>query len=341
MSEYRYRLGHLAHMSDGTGLFEHARVDQPRLEHGYCTDDNARLLLVMSREADSGEASELARLALRFVRESQDASGGVRNRRSARTGRWTDQPGTGDWWGRALWGLGSAAASHPDPLVRWAADEGFRVAARERSPFLHAMAFASLGAADLLIAFPGHGPAREVLESARSMLIGEELSAAWPWPRLRLTYASAAIAEAMIATGLALRDQPLLDRGLRSLDWLIALQADSGWLSVVGTGGRGPGDRGPQFDQQPIEVAALADACWRAWLATGDPAWLFEIERAADWFEGRNDLGIVMHDHGTGGGFDGLTPDGPNRNQGAESTLAFISTMQRARSARPLTAARE
>ncbi|MEU7482078.1 hypothetical protein AB0A63_39340 [Lentzea sp. NPDC042327] len=38
-----------------------------------------------------------------------------------------------------------------------------------------------------------------------------------------------------------------------------------------------------------------------------------------------------MRDDQTGGGYDGLTPQGPNNNQGAESTLALISTRQHLR----------
>jgi hypothetical protein len=37
-----------------------------------------------------------------------------------------------------------------------------------------------------------------------------------------------------------------------------------------------------------------------------------------------------MWDRETGGGFDGLLADGVNLNQGAESTLAVISTLQQA-----------
>jgi hypothetical protein len=37
-----------------------------------------------------------------------------------------------------------------------------------------------------------------------------------------------------------------------------------------------------------------------------------------------------MWDPETGGGFDGLQEHGVNRNQGAESTLAVISTLQHA-----------
>jgi hypothetical protein len=84
------------------------------------------------------------------------------------------------------------------------------------------------------------------------------------------------------------------------------------------------------FDQQPIEVAAMADACWRAHAVTGDPSWLRGVSAATAWFDGDNDIGLPMHDPESGGGFDGLQVDRVNLNQGAESTLAFISTMQRA-----------
>jgi hypothetical protein len=140
----------------------------------------------------------------------------------------------------------------------------------------------------------------------------------------------------MIAIGMSLLDSAALKRGLDMLEWLMDVQKFEEHLSVVGVGGRGPGDIARQFDQQPIEVAALADACWRAWTATGDEAWMRCVLRAAAWFEGANDVGVRMYDMHTGGGYDGLTPHGPNLNQGAESTLAYISTMQRAGSLRPL-----
>lgn len=57
------------------------------------------------------------------------------------------------------------------------------------------------------------------------------------------------------------------------------------------------------------------------------------VTAAADWFLGDNDGGIVMWDPDTGGAFDGLEIDGANLNQGTESTLALLSTLQHARSA--------
>ena len=95
--------------------------------------------------------------------------------------------------------------------------------------------------------------------------------------------------------------------------------------------GAARGDLPPAFDQQPIEVAALADACARAESVTGDATWRSGVELAIGWFAGNNDGSVSMSDPVTGGGFDGLTANGPNLNQGAESTLALITTMQHRR----------
>ena len=153
----------------------------------------------------------------------------------------------------------------------------------------------------------------------------------WCWPEGRLRYANAALAEAVIAAGAVLDDDEALDRGLAMLGWLLDRETSGDHLSVTGVDGRGPLDCSPQFDQQAIEVAAIADACWRAYHVTGDAGWTDGIVAAARWFEGVNDIGAVMYDARSGGGYDGLQRHGVNLNQGAESTLAVVSTMQRAR----------
>jgi hypothetical protein len=153
----------------------------------------------------------------------------------------------------------------------------------------------------------------------------------WRWPEPRLAYANAAVAEALIIAGHALGRGEVLEDGLTLLAWLLDRQIVDGHLSVVPVGGAGPSDGAPAFDQQPIEVAALADACARAGDVTGDADWNRGVDLSIDWFEGANDLGVPMSDPITGGGFDGLTPNGPNLNQGAESTLALITTMQHRR----------
>lgn len=320
--------GHLSRLSDQRGLFEHAKGSVRRVEHGYCTDDNARLLVVASREDGDRDSGALGALALQFVLAAQDADGRSRNRMN-RFGHWTDEAATEDCWGRSIWALGVTATAHPERSMRSRALSGFNLGIRQRSQWPRAMAFAALGAADVVAHDESHEPARLLLKDALEV-IGSSQAVDWCWPEDRLRYANAALAEAVLAAGAALHDDQALDRGLAMLTWLLERETSGGHLSVTGVDGRGPLDRSPQFDQQAIEVAAIADACWRAHQVTGDDRWNTGIAAAARWFEGDNDTGVVMYDPRSGGGYDGLHRDGVNLNQGAESTLALVSTMQHA-----------
>jgi hypothetical protein len=319
---------HLERLTDDTGLLEHARHATPRREHGYCTDDVARGLVVTSREADPSPAVlGLAERYLAFLTHAQDGHGAFHNRLNFHRS-WTDQPGLGDWWGRALWGLGTAAARSPAPWVRTEALVAFTAGASCRSEDPRAMAFAALGAAELLRADPDNDAAAELLYDATTSIGHPDPDPLWPWPHDRLTYANAALAEAVISAGHLLDDPPVLAAGLRMLTWLLDIQVSDGHLSVLPSAGWQRGGPRLRHDQQPIEVAALADACATAADVTGDHVWRRGLHRSIGWFLGDNDVGGVMWDPETGGGYDGLTLHGPNLNQGAESTLALISTLQ-------------
>lgn len=325
------RFDHLLRITDDLGTFEHACFTEPRPEHGYCTDDMARVLVVASRERDPLPAVHgLVHLAMEFLRQAQAASGAYRNR-MASNGRWIDEPTADDCWGRSIWGLGTAVA-HTD--VRRVHDDAigqFERAARQRSRHPRAMAFATVGAAELLSAVPWHRAARQLVSDYAESVAERDGDPTWPWPEPRLHYANAVLAEARIAAGHTLGDRGLMQRGLDMLAWLIADQTAGGHLSPSPASGRAAGDPQPAFDQQPIEVSTLADACARAAAVDDGPIWPDAVLAAAAWFQGVNDIGKLMWDPATGGGFDGLHADRVNRNQGAESTLAVLSTMQQAR----------
>jgi hypothetical protein len=325
--------GHLARMTDHRGLFEHADRTTPRLEHGYCTDDLARLLVVASREPDPDPVvCGLAQTALRFLLDAQGGTGDCHNRMNDR-GRWQDHRSVDDCWGRSLWGLGTAAARSPDNTVRQLALAYFERGTEQRSRWPRAMAFAVLGATEVTAARPGHRQALSLLADAVGIIGGGRTKSdpTWPWPEPRLTYANAVLPDAMIAAGVALQRKSLRDEGLELLGWLLDHETTGGHLSVTPVGGSGPGDPRPAFDQQPIEVAALADACARAATLTGSERWVAGLDAAVAWFLGANDGGTPMWDPDTGGGYDGLLASGPNLNQGAESTLALVSTLQHGR----------
>ncbi len=319
---------HLLRMTDHIGLLEHAEGIVPRHEHGYCVDDVARGLVVVCREpSPSQELITLGRRYLYFLAQAQAPDGQVHNRLGYDR-RWHDQPGTQDCWGRFLWGLGTAAVRGPTPGIREESFEKFGRSAQVSSPWPHAMAFAALGAAEILGKWPDHAGALTLLDAAAAIIGEPPASAEWPWPQPRLRYANAAIAEAVIVAGEKLGRDELLRNGLRMLGWLLTVETRNGHLSVVPAGGWALGEARPAFDQQPIEVAALADACMRAAAVTGDNSWLAGVEMAVAWFLGDNDTRIPLLDERTGGGCDGLSRTSRSRNQGAESTLAMISVMQ-------------
>jgi hypothetical protein len=329
---------HLHRLSDDTGLLEHARGAVPRRECGYCLDDVARGLVVICRQpSPSPDLVTLAERYLAFVNHAQAASGWCHNRLGYDR-RWADEPGLGDWWGRSLWASGTAAVRGPSARLRADALTHFGVGAECRASAPRAMAFAALGAAQILTGHPGHDGALDLLRAAAQVLarpscalVGDRRTPGhkdWPWPEPRLTYANAVWAEALMAAGWALHDDRLTSEGIRLLEWLLATETAGDRLSLTPTGGWGPDEPRPGFDQQPIEAATLADACGRAFDLTGDERFAGGVTRAVAWFLGDNDAHTPMFDPGTGGGYDGLEPNGRNENQGAESTIALISTLQ-------------
>lgn len=321
---------HLVRMTDTGGLYEHAEGTTPRPEHAYCVDDVARALVVLCREgSDDAGVVRLRDQYLTFVLVAHDGDGRFHNRRGLDQ-RWLDEASVEDCWGRALWGLGTAAACD-DVSRRIEALAAFNMAASRRSPHVRAMTFAALGAAEVLRVIPDHPVAAALLHDAAIAIGRPSEDAAWRWPEARLSYANAALAEVLLVAGEASGDQGQVEDGLLILRWLLELQTADGHLSVVPVGGRGPADSAPGFDQQPIEVAAFADACVRAHSLAGQSCWLHAFDLAVGWFLGNNDGGIAMYDESSGGGFDGLERDGRNENQGAESTLAALSTLQQAR----------
>ncbi len=276
------RFDHLRRMTSRVGVWEHARYTTPRTSHGFCTDDNARALIVVCRQPDpSPDLLELGRTYMAFLEEAALPGGGFHNRRRA-DGNWTDRIGSDDSQGRAIWGLGSAVGSAPEDSMRGAALELFEQQLRFASPSPRANAFAVLGATEVLAAARGHLDTGDALLQWVEHLRGFA-DPVWPWPETRLAYDNARIPEALMAAGEALGDGDLVEVGIRLLDWLVSIETLNGRFSFTPVGGWAPGERRPGFDQQPVEVAAMADACWRAWSLTGDGRWRDRVLDAARW----------------------------------------------------------
>jgi hypothetical protein len=314
-------------MTDRLGLWEHSRLSTPRREHGFCTDDNARALVVVCRQAVTDSSlADLAPVYLGFVLEARTSRGGFHNRRSS-AGVWVDVVGSDDSQGRAWWALGAVARHGYEPWMRRAGINAFEGCGAFDSPYLRSNAFALLGAVELLATETTHSQAHDLLVRTSQVLV-EAVRSRIPWPETRLTYDNARIPEALIAAGSALGDNRMIDAGIRLLERLLWIETDGDHFSFTPVGGWQTGEPRPGFDQQPIEAAAMAEACHRAWTITGNPVWRLRAMRSAHWLMGHNDTGAVLYESTTGATCDGLTKESVNENRGAESTLAGLAILQ-------------
>jgi hypothetical protein len=317
-------LGHVRRLCDDTGILEHAEGAVGRREHGYCTDDVARQLLVASLYGDDAAAQSIAEQGLQYLRHACLPTGEFRSRMSyARL--WQDSGASDDASGRALWGLGVAAQNAPWAHVRRGALAIFDRTSIFRSEFWHATAFSVLGASAIVDCSPENVGAKELLVAAGRSLPTMPRDSSWKWHETQLTYASPLLADALLA--LSSVDTKRTAEGLDLLLWLSSVFVLNGRLSAMPTGGLCESDARPGFDQQPIEAQAFASAAWRAWMLTNDSFWLELVVISAAWFFGHNDSSVPLVDRETHGCCDGLQRDGRNENQGAESTLAMLHVM--------------
>ncbi|HEY0624371.1 glycosyltransferase family 4 protein [Sphingomonas sp.] len=319
-------------MSDATGMFQHSILSVPDRRHGYCIDDNARALILMHR-IDPLDESVRDRWTSIYAAFVQYAWNPDRQRfRNFMTfdRNWCEEAGSEDSNGRTLWALGVTASEARDAKYRdWARmlfDETAAMSFDFGSP--RALAFAMLGAAAMAEAYPGHILSRRMLDrfgGELMALLAESRRPEWEWFEIVLAYDNARLPEALIRAGTAMGRRDLIACGLKTLDWIDARQtAPDGGFRAIGTDsfGRPYADPLP-FDQQPLEAQATIDACLAAWEATGAQRWADAAVRAYRWYLGQNDLGLPLATARDGGCFDGLTPGGVNRNQGAESILAL------------------
>jgi len=333
-----FKLDHLRHMTDHTGMLQHALFTVSNYGEGYTTDDNARALIVSTllEELGRGEAFELASRYLAFIWYAFNAETGRFRNFMDYQRRWLEEGGSDDSHGRAVWALGSVLGRSNTPALQSMAGRVFEQALPAildtTSP--RAWAFALIGIHEYLRRYSGDRRASQVREELAGrllMLYQSHRADEWRWYEDVLTYCNAALPHALLMSGQWIPNNDMTTAGLESLRWLADLQradAEGSHFVPIGSNGFYPrGGERARFDQQPVEAQAMVSACLEAYRITGDKRWRKEARRAFEWFLGRNDLNLPLYDPTTGGCRDGLHPDRPNENQGAESTLAFLQAL--------------
>jgi glycosyltransferase involved in cell wall biosynthesis len=332
------KLSHLSRMTDSTGIFQHAIFTVPNFSEGYCTDDNARAFILAVLLSELGEEPErvraLATTYAAFLHHAFDLRVKRFHNHLSFDRRWLDEQGSEDCQGRALWALGVGVGRSPYRSFQIMAGQLFALALPALTEFTspRAWAFGLIGIHEYLRRLSGDSlvnQTRETLTSRLMELFERTAQPNWRWFQEDLTYDNAKLPHALILSGRTTGQQAVLERGLQALRWLTELQiSEKGHFRSIGTNGfyRRGGVRA-NFDQQPIEAQAMVSACLEAYRATSDLWWYDQAQRAFDWFIGWNDLGLELCSPKTGGCRDGLHVDRVNRNQGAESTLAFLLSL--------------
>lgn len=327
---------HLRRLTDSTGIVQHAKYTVPDRAHGYCLDDNARALVLavhagklMCDQAD--ELGELAATYLAFIDHALMEQAGRFHNFMGYDRAWTDDEGSEDSHGRALWGLASAATYGLEPGFVGVAARLFSAALPPTVNFTspRAVALSLIGIHEYLRRFSGDVEAHRIRERLAEGLFERFTrygSDDWPWPEESLNYVNAHLPQALLLAGQWMNRGDMTDAALKALAFLLRVQkAPEGHFQPIGyKGWYKRGGVKARFDQQPVEAESTLEACVGAWHVTRDDRWLDEARLCYEWFLGRNDLGMPLYDYASGGCKDGLQADGVNQNEGAESTLAWL-----------------
>jgi hypothetical protein len=332
------KLDHLKAITDDTGILQHANHTIPDRAHGYCTDDNARALLVaaMGQKYLPVNGSGLNNLCghyLGFLLYAYNESNGRFRNFMTYSRQWLEEIGSEDAHGRALWCLGKAVDFLDDPGHLAMCTTLFNKASRAIENFSspRAIAFSLVGVHAYLHKFSGDSDVRRIRDVLAGRLYDQFKNNAtdnWLWLENALNYANGKLAHAMLLSGVGMQRNDMIAMGLNSLKWLLAIQTEDDHFVPIGSNGwYDKGGARARFDQQPVEANAMIEACVEAFKVTRDKSWFDSAVRCFNWFLGQNDLNLPLYDPKTGGCRDGLMADGINQNEGAESSLAWLLSL--------------
>jgi len=327
-----FNLAHVIRLTDDTGIVQHAKYGIPNLKEGYCLDDNARALimaLMAYQRNKSPEAFELLPVYLSYIHYMQTDDGNFRNFLSFDR-RYLDEVGSEDSFGRTIWALGYLIGCSQHNSYREFAMELFQRSYPhfKKLEHLRGMANTVIGISLYLKAIPtDEGMMQELIRLTTPLVEAYEKTASpdWQWFEEKMTYDNAILPLALLHSYEITSNEKVKKIALESMAFLDKLTLSNGYLSPIGNDGwYYRGGSFPTFDQQAIETMAMVLMHFQAYETMRKPEYIEKMFLSYKWFLGENTLRAPLYDHETKGCCDGLMPTGINRNQGAESTLAYM-----------------
>jgi len=327
-----FNLAHIQRLTDDTGIVQHAKYGIPNLKEGYCLDDNSRALIMAIlayQQNKSKVAMELLPVYLSYIQYMQSDDGSFRNFLSF-TREYLDEVGSEDSFGRTIWALGYLINNAPNNSYREFARElfGKSVPHFKNLKHLRGIGNTMIGLSSYLKAHPSDEHIKEQFDQLATPLkeaYNRNKQGDWHWFEDKMTYDNAILPLALFCHYQGTKDRESLNIALESMEFLSQKTLSQGYLNPVGNDGWLYKDGGAMaiYDQQAIETMAMVLMYFKAYEITQDITYIKQMNLCYQWFLGENSLHLPLFDHETKGCGDGLQPHGVNRNQGAESTLAY------------------
>jgi glycosyltransferase involved in cell wall biosynthesis len=327
-----FSLAHINRLTDDTGIIQHAKFGIPNLKEGYCLDDNSRALLMVLmayRQMKDKRALELSPIYLSYIHYLQNPDGTFRNFLSF-SRNFLDEVGSEDSFGRTIWALGYLLANAPNDayyqtgkLVFFNASPNF-----ENLTSIRGIANTMIGISYYLKSNPSDDSMTERLRNLANVLLKhyhENQSDDWNWFESLLAYDNGILPLALLHSAEILNDSKITETAIESMDFLTEHTLKDNYLSIIGNEKwyKKEGERSV-FAQQPIDAMAMVLMYHQAFHVTNDKEYLNKLYTSFLWFLGENDLRMSLYDFETKGCCDGFESYGVNRNQGAESSLAYL-----------------
>jgi len=325
-------LSHISLLTDDTGIIQHARFGIPNLKEGYCIDDNARALIMalMAFEQDKNQkALKLIPVYLSFIQYMQREDGNFRNFLSFNR-NYLDEVGSEDSFGRTIWSLGYLINVAPNNSYREFGRELFShsVSHFKSLKYLRGQANTIIGVAYYLKTHHGDELLiNEINTLANTLKQAYNINkdGEWHWFEDILTYDNAILPLALLHHYEATGDTESYKIAMESIEFLNNFSFENGYLNPVGNDGwMKKHGKNPIYDQQAIETMAMVLLYAKTYEITKEEKYLNLMQVSYEWFLGKNSLHIPLYDFETHGCADGLQFNSVNRNQGAESTLAYF-----------------
>lgn len=332
------QLSHVKKLTTELGMIQFSNISIPDLSSGYTLDDNARALVAVGMHYKlTGDKDDLPYILiyLDFIHRCQKPDGSFINYVDEHNREHIEQNAEvnlEDSNARGIWALGSVIAMKdilPENIVHTASEcflKSLPWAETIQSP--RSIGFATKGLYLYNSVIPNLYVSAIINKLNAKLVSNYEICATkdWKWFENYLTYGNGILPESMLYAYLV-TNKPIYKKiALESLDFLLSkMFTKNGFRVISNNGWYYKGQEPKEHGEQPIDVSYIIQTLNSFYNEFKNPLYKDYMKTAFNWFLGKNHLKQIMYNPVSGGGYDGLEKDNINLNQGAESTVCYLT----------------